>query len=159
MRTSAFFPCSMYPANRQWNQPQPNEQRKSSTGTCARGCKNVLLMPDEVLSCRAGELKFALHGQLWHCSCCEWSGGHRWPCCVTSVSLSLVVMENVQDKADGESRKTVFEKPVGEEIACSSYQHRWWAQLACNSYLKNVSSSGGNLHRISFPGLSLCDKC
>lgn len=62
-------------------------------------------------------------------------------------------------KADGESRKTAFEKPVGEEIACSSYQHRRWAQLACNSYLENVSSSGGNLHRISFSGPSLCDKC
>lgn len=92
------------------------------------GNNDLLVTPEGVLSCRAGELQFAKQAAVAF---------------AILVDISYHEVTDQEDmwrmcriKARGHSRETAFAKPMGEEKSCSSYRDRPWACLACSSHFK-----------------------
>lgn len=116
--------------------------------TGMRNCSNLLLSPEEHLSCRrnAGEMQCAPHRQPWH-SLVLW---HEllWMTRRPQIPLECHLLclhwrglwLTCRKKADGDTGKAAFAKPMDKEKPCSSYWHRQGTSrwhLICLSYFRN----------------------
>lgn len=154
MQNSSSFPCWRHPANTHWNHPHPNNLARLCVYVCLcsqvtgmRNCSNLLLSPEEHLSCRAGELQCAAHRQPWH-SLVLW---HEWlwmigrlqiPLqCHLCVSVGACCEWHEWKKADGDPREAAFAQLMDKEKPRGSYWHRQWTSrwhLICLSYFRNI---------------------
>lgn len=110
-QSSASFPCSGCPAKRHCSHLRPSWFGMYLRMICVfvlpsdgyQELQQFAAYPD-VLSCRAGEVQFAPHRQLWHSLVLltlvttNDQGGHRCPCSVICVSPSPVVVQDMQDE-------------------------------------------------------------